>query len=188
MLSKNTGCTASIPPNLTFKTGSYLETDSKATSDLTVPYSGDPTWTKSIDDVLQYWINYNNCNTSPITTNITNTNLWDNSTVDHIVYNNGDNNVTTEHFKVLGGGHDWPGAWGNMDIDASQTLWEFFNYFKLEYTIGDLDYSGTINIFDMLLVSDGISDNNFSFLFDYNNDDSIDFNDIYAILSFILGY
>ena len=24
-----------------------------------------------------------------------------------------------ELFKVVGGGHDWPGAWGNMDISAS---------------------------------------------------------------------
>ena len=31
------------------------------TNDQVVPYIGDPTWTKSIDDVLQYWVNYNNC-------------------------------------------------------------------------------------------------------------------------------
>jgi len=27
---------------------------------------------------------------------------------------------------VEGGGHDWPGAFGNMDISASREAWEFF--------------------------------------------------------------
>jgi hypothetical protein len=31
-----------------------------------------------------------------------------------------------ELYDVVGGGHDWPGAWGNMDIDASRVAWEFF--------------------------------------------------------------
>ena len=31
-----------------------------------------------------------------------------------------------ELYDVIGGGHDWPGAWGNMDIDASRVAWEFF--------------------------------------------------------------
>jgi polyhydroxybutyrate depolymerase len=24
------------------------------------------------------------------------------------------------------GGHDWPGVWGNMDIDSSESVWSFF--------------------------------------------------------------
>ena len=32
-----------------------------------------------------------------------------------------------ELFKVVGGGHDWPGAWGNMDINASMVAWDFFD-------------------------------------------------------------
>ena len=31
-----------------------------------------------------------------------------------------------ELYDVVGGGHDWPGAWGNMDMDASRVAWEFF--------------------------------------------------------------
>ena len=41
------------------------------------------------------------------------------------------NNVTTEHIKVTGGGHDWPGAWGNMDISASIEVWKFFMRFDI---------------------------------------------------------
>jgi polyhydroxybutyrate depolymerase len=29
-------------------------------------------------------------------------------------------------YRVEGGGHDWPGAWGNMDINASREIWTFF--------------------------------------------------------------
>lgn len=29
-------------------------------------------------------------------------------------------------YTVNGGGHDWPGAFGNMDISASREAWEFF--------------------------------------------------------------
>ncbi|MCP4992253.1 MAG: hypothetical protein GY934_00485 [Gammaproteobacteria bacterium] len=28
-------------------------------------------------------------------------------------------------YRVVGGGHDWPGARGNIDIHASQTAWAF---------------------------------------------------------------
>ena len=30
-------------------------------------------------------------------------------------------------YTVDGGGHDWPGAWGNMDISASREAWLFFD-------------------------------------------------------------
>ena len=29
-------------------------------------------------------------------------------------------------YKVSGGGHDWPGVWGNKDINASDEIWKFF--------------------------------------------------------------
>ena len=30
-------------------------------------------------------------------------------------------------YQVEQGGHDWPGAWGNMDIDSSAEIWRFFS-------------------------------------------------------------
>ena len=36
-------------------------------------------------------------------------------------------------YKVVGGDHDWPGAWGNFDISSSLEAWLFF-----EQTIGSL--------------------------------------------------
>jgi polyhydroxybutyrate depolymerase len=29
-------------------------------------------------------------------------------------------------YTVNGGGHDWPGAFGNMDINSSEEIWAFF--------------------------------------------------------------
>ena len=29
-------------------------------------------------------------------------------------------------YTVTGGGHDWPGAFGNKDINASEEIWKFF--------------------------------------------------------------
>ena len=107
------------------------------TNDQVVPYLGDPTWTESIDNLLQYWVAYNNCDLALIEiTAIADINQFDGSTVEYIVYNGCDNFVTTEHFKIYGGDHDWPGAWGNMDIDASAEVWKFFSRYDINGFIG----------------------------------------------------
>jgi len=106
------------------------------TADGTVPYNGDSTWTKSINDVLQYWVDFNDCNSTPSVSNVPDVNSSDGSTVDHIVYSEGNNCVTTEHFKVFNGDHDWPGAWGNMDINASAEVWKFFSQYSINGLIG----------------------------------------------------
>ena len=106
------------------------------TADGTVPYTGNPTWTKSINDVLQYWVNYNNCNSTPSIYNVPDLEIADGSTVDHFVYSDGDNCVTAEHFKVYNGDHDWPGAWGNMDISASVEVWKFLSQYDINGLIG----------------------------------------------------
>lgn len=103
------------------------------TSDGTVPYDGS-TWTKPIDEVIEFWVDYNNCSSTPSITNVPNINILDGSTVDHMIYEEGENCVTTEHFKIFEGDHDWPGVWGNMDIDASAEVWKFFS----RYTINGL--------------------------------------------------
>ena len=97
------------------------------TADGTVPYAGSPTWTYGIEDVLAYWVSYNNCDASPTVTAIENTSTTDGSTADHFLYANGDNGVTTEDVKIYDGVHDWPGVWGNMDIHASIEVCKFFS-------------------------------------------------------------
>jgi polyhydroxybutyrate depolymerase len=109
------------------------------TADGTVPYEGSPTWSYGIEDVLSYWVTYNNCNTTPTITSMPDINTGDGSNVDYFVYDGGDNGVTTEHFKVYGGDHDWPGVWGNMDINASIEVWKFFSKYDINGLIAGVD-------------------------------------------------
>jgi polyhydroxybutyrate depolymerase len=101
------------------------------TSDGTVPYNGNFLWTKSIDDVIEYWVEYNNTSSEPIIIEIPDINTSDGSTVEHYIYGDGDNSTAVEHFKVIGGDHDWPGVWGNMDIDASKEVWNFLSKYDI---------------------------------------------------------
>ncbi len=85
----------------------------------------------SHDEVLAYWINYNQTDTSPITSNLPNINTSDGSTVKLYQYKKGNNNVEIEHYKIINGGHDWPGTYGNMDIDANSLIWRFVSKFDI---------------------------------------------------------
>lgn len=115
------------------------------TNDEIVPYNG-ASWSRSIEEVMTYWVNYNNCDEPPSTTVFPDIDPTDGSTVEHIVYQNGDNNVTTEHMKVLGGRHTWPGSaynfpGTNQDISASMEIWEFFSRFDINGTLSTGDYN-----------------------------------------------
>lgn len=100
------------------------------TADGTVPYSG-ASFTKPIDQVIEYWVDYNNINASADTTTIEDTNTSDGSTVEEIKFIQGDSCSSVIHYKVTGGDHTWPGVWGNMDIQASAIVWDFFSQFNI---------------------------------------------------------
>ena len=107
------------------------------TADFTVPFN-------DIINGIEYWRDYNNCNLIADTTLMPDLNFGDLSTVKHIVYNNGDNGVTTELFKVINGGHTWPGSnistgVTNYDINASIEIWKFF----YKYDINGLIHQST---------------------------------------------
>ena len=85
----------------------------------------------SHNEVLNYWINYNQTDLSPIISDLPNINTADGSTVKLYQYKNGNNDVEIEHFKVINGGHDWPGSLGNMDIDANSIIWRFVSQFDI---------------------------------------------------------
>ena len=85
----------------------------------------------SADDVHDYWANFNNCDTNPVMTNVPNSATNDGSTVEKYSWSDANGCTYVEHFKVIGGGHDWPGVFGNMDIDASQEIWRFVSRYDL---------------------------------------------------------
>ena len=105
------------------------------TSDPLVPYGGNPLYL-SVEEVLDYWIGYNQCDTTPLVTQLADLDATDGSTVEHIVYDNGDQGVTVEHMKISGGGHTWPGGTDgrpgtNRDIHASEEIWKFFSRYDI---------------------------------------------------------
>jgi polyhydroxybutyrate depolymerase len=122
------------------------------TSDNIVPYNGN-TGSLSIDDVISYWVNYNNCDTNPTITTFPDLDPSDGSIVEHIVYTGGDNASTTEHMKVIGGGHTWPGSvfilpGTNQDINASNEIWEFFSRFDINGSLSVNEFeNGQVTIY-----------------------------------------
>ena len=56
-----------------------------------------------------------------------------------------------EELKVINGGHQWPGTFGNMDIDASNETWRFVSKFN---TSGLINCSST-NTENQQLVLEG---------------------------------
>jgi polyhydroxybutyrate depolymerase len=42
---------------------------------------------------------------------------------------------------VIGGGHDWPGSFGNMTINASEEIWQFVSRYDINGLIGCTTFS-----------------------------------------------
>jgi len=85
---------------------------------------GGVTYYLGLDDVNTYWANYNNTDIAPIITNI-------GTQTEHYRWENGDGCVSVEHFKVNGGGHDWPGSFGTNDIVSDIEIWNFVSRFDI---------------------------------------------------------
>ncbi len=86
----------------------------------------------SVDDITTFWSNYNNTDFNPIVTNVENSAPNDGSTVERKRWLNGDNCSSVQELKVIGGNHDWPGSFGNMDINASEEIWNFVSNFNID--------------------------------------------------------
>lgn len=102
--------------------------------DNVTPLSGDPDnndgWGAypSIQSTINYFAEKNEC-TIVVNGLVPDIDTSDNSFIESEKHLNGINENEVWYYKVVGGGHDWPGAWGNMDIEAGQEAWLFFqNY------------------------------------------------------------
>jgi len=105
------------------------------TSDPTVSYNAS-SFTEAIPSILDFWANFNNCNNTPIITNVPNTNTTDGCTAEHQIWENGTNGATVEHYKIIDGEHTWPGSIfnngiSNQDINATEKIWEFFSKYDI---------------------------------------------------------
>jgi polyhydroxybutyrate depolymerase len=108
------------------------------TEDPLVPYDENPIYL-SVSELLQYWVDYNNCNPTPIITELPDSDPNDGCTVEHIVYEDGDDGVNVEHLKIIGGGHVWPSTPGpgTNDIHAADEIWNFLSRYDINGLIGD---------------------------------------------------
>ncbi|HET8964101.1 MAG TPA: T9SS type A sorting domain-containing protein [Chitinophagales bacterium] len=105
------------------------------TADPTVPYVGTESF-MPIEDVVDYWVEFNNCNPTPEIIEVPDINPGDGCTATHFIYSGGTNNADVELFRINGGGHTWPGTIliigvTNLDINASQEIWRFFSRYSL---------------------------------------------------------
>ena len=150
------------------------------TNDVIVPFN-------NIVSGIEYWRDYNNCNLIADTIFIPDLVLGDSSNVEHIIYNNGDNGVTTELFKIINGGHTWPGSnfpnsngITNYDINAALEIWKFFSRYNINGLIGlnniieniPINHKRLIKITDIQGRNTNLDKN--SFLFYIYNDGSVE--------------
>ena len=117
------------------------------TMDLTVPYIGSLN-SESIDDAISYWVSFNQCSPNSSFSTLPDINTTDLCYAEHYVYSNGNNGSSVELYKIVNGGHTWPGAYipltginTNQDFSASEKIWQFFS----KYDINGLIESVNLN-------------------------------------------
>jgi polyhydroxybutyrate depolymerase len=91
------------------------------TSDSVVSYNGSTDW-NSVQSTLDHWINFNNTVLTPTITSDNN--------IERYVYDQGDNSVSVEHYKFIGGEHVWFSA-TFQDQSTSELVWNFVSRYDI---------------------------------------------------------
>ena len=95
-------------------------------------YEGDPFnedgWGVYLDipSTIDFFVNQNNL-TDLDFSELPDVDQSDGSTIESYIYTSPNSNNEVWLYKVINGGHDWPGAWGNMDVNISEEIWKFFS-------------------------------------------------------------
>lgn len=95
------------------------------TSDGVIPYDGSNDYS-SVQNTLDYWTSFNNTVSTPTIT-IDNTSGM---TIEHYVYDQGDNSVSVEHYKYIGGEHIWFSE-TYQGQNASKLVWNFISSYDI---------------------------------------------------------
>lgn len=111
------------------------------TNDFVVSYNGG-FGNKSVDQVLGFWKNYNNCPAIPVIVDLPDL-VAEGSTVKQYTWSPCDESTEIKLLKVINGGHTWPGSIGvtgigitNRDISASAEIWKFVSRYTLDLYAG----------------------------------------------------
>lgn len=76
-----------------------------------------------------YWATHNNCDTTATMNTVS-------PSVERYTWSTASGCAYVEELKVIGGGHDWPGSFGNMTIDANSEIWQFVSRYDINGLIG----------------------------------------------------
>ncbi len=76
-----------------------------------------------------YWATHNNCDTTATMSTVS-------PSVERYTWSTASGCAYVEELKVIGGGHDWPGSFGNMTIDANIEIWQFVSRYDINGLIG----------------------------------------------------
>ena len=90
----------------------------------------------SNDATNDLWIENNNLISTSNLSLIPDINSNDGSTVELYSWSSEDECIDLYHYKVIGGGHDWPGTFGNMDIVSHEVIWSHLSEYGMD---GKLD-------------------------------------------------
>ena len=95
------------------------------TSDDDLPYNGNSEY-PSVQSILEYWINFNNTTINPIM-NIDNSGTI---SIEQYIYDQGDNSVSVEHLKYIGGEHVW---FDNtfQGYSTGELIWNFVSKYDI---------------------------------------------------------
>jgi polyhydroxybutyrate depolymerase len=141
-LSNRIAAIASVTGSMTFAHMGLCEAqhptpvmEIHGTADGTVPYIGNTLFVP-VDTLVNYWAQFNNCSLIPSITQVPDSDTLDGCTAELYIYDDGDWGSRIELYKIIGGGHTWPGApvivgVTNMDFSASSEIWRFLRRYDL---------------------------------------------------------
>ena len=104
-------------------------------ADAIVNYNGSSGYV-SAADLMNLWSTIGGCSLVTDTLLIPDISLTDFCSAEKITWHDCDSTIRVIHYKVLGGGHTWPGSsliigTTNQDFNASGIIWDFFSQYDL---------------------------------------------------------
>ena len=103
------------------------------TDDNVSPYNGitylGTEYYLSAEETHNYWASHNNCDINPTMSTVS-------PSVERYTWSTTSGCSYVEELKVIGGGHDWPGSFGNMTIDSNTEIWQFVSKYDINGLIG----------------------------------------------------
>ncbi|MCH2136409.1 MAG: hypothetical protein MK101_07485 [Phycisphaerales bacterium] len=138
---------------------------------------------RSIPEMMALWASI--LGTTDIdSTNLPDVNPNDGSIVRLDIYSSPNHDLEMWYYLVIGGGHDWPGQSGNMDISATLEVWNFFERLSVATCLGDVNESGHVSVEDLLILLSQFSLCTEDCSGDLDNDGDVDVEDLLTLIQF----